>query len=84
MERAKKVLDNKQRHPITMEHQRGGDLYFKLDKDACMSSNLKALHIFLFVTGISSKKSSKIKKEKKIIELIITENHGYDPRMGRR
>ena len=24
-----------------------GDLYFKSGKDACMSSNLKALHIFL-------------------------------------
>ena len=33
-----------------MEHQRGGDLYFKSGKDACMSSNLKKkkhLHIFL-------------------------------------
>ena len=36
---------------MTMEHQRGGDLYFKSGKDACMSSNLKKkkkhLHIFL-------------------------------------
>jgi len=48
-----------------------------------MSTNLKALHIyFIFVTGKSSKKSSKIKK--KIIELIITENHGCDPGTGRR
>jgi hypothetical protein len=37
----------KQRHSMTMEHQRGGDLYFKSGKDACMSSNLKAIaHIF--------------------------------------
>jgi hypothetical protein len=46
-----------------------------------MSFNLKALHIyFLFVTGKSSKKSRKIekknRKKKRIIELIITENHG--------
>jgi hypothetical protein len=45
-----------------------------------MSFNLKALHIyFLFVTGKSSKKSRKIEKKiekKRIIELIITENHG--------
>jgi hypothetical protein len=30
-----------------MEHQRGGDLYFKSVKDACMLSNLKALHILV-------------------------------------
>jgi len=48
MERAKKVLDSKQRHLMTMEHQRGGDLYFKSGKDACMSSNLKALHIYFY------------------------------------
>jgi hypothetical protein len=38
----------KQRHSMTMEHQRGGDLYFKSGKDACMSSNLKALHIYFY------------------------------------
>jgi hypothetical protein len=26
---------------MTMEHQRGGDLYFKSGKDACILSNLK-------------------------------------------
>ena len=31
-----------------MEHQRGGGLYFKSGKDACMSSNLKALHIYFY------------------------------------
>ena len=30
---------------MMMEHQRGGDLYFKSSKDACISSN--HLHIFL-------------------------------------
>jgi hypothetical protein len=47
IERIKKALNSKQRHPVMMEHRRGGDIYFKLGKDACMSSNLKALHIFL-------------------------------------
>jgi hypothetical protein len=48
-----------------MEHQRRGDLYFKSGKDGYMSSNLKALHTyFLFVTGKSSKKSSKIGEKK--------------------
>jgi len=62
-----------------------GDLYFKSGKEACMSSNLKTLHIyFLFVTGKSSKKSSKIEDKKRIIELIITENHGYDLRTRKR
>jgi len=62
-----------------------GDLYFKSGKEACMSSNLKTLHIyFLFVTRKSSKKSSKIEDKKRIIELIITENHGYDLRTRKR
>jgi general stress protein 26 len=61
---------------------RRGDLYFKSGKDTCMSSNLKALHTYFF-TGKSSKKSRRLKK-KRIIELIITENHGCDPGMGRR
>jgi len=75
MGRAKKALVRKQRHPMTMEHQRGGDLYFKSGKDACIA------HICLFVTIKSKKKkSSKIKKnrEKRIIELIIKENHYCD------
>ena len=46
IERAKKALNNKQRHLMIMEHQKGGDLYFKPGKNACMSSNLKALHIY--------------------------------------
>ena len=52
--RTKKALGYKQGHPMTMEHQRGGTYYFKLSKDACISSNLKKkkkknkyLHIFL-------------------------------------
>ena len=50
MERTKNALECKQGHPMTMEHQKGGDLYFKSGKDACISSNLlkkKHLHIFL-------------------------------------
>ena len=39
--RTKKALVYKQGHPMTMEHQRGGDLYSKSGKDACISSNLK-------------------------------------------
>ena len=50
--RTKKALGYKQGHPMTMEHQGGGDLYFESGKDACISSNLKKkktknhLHIF--------------------------------------
>jgi len=66
MERAKKVLDNKQRHPMTMEHQRGGgDLYFKLDKDACMSSNLKALHTYFYsLQEYPQRSPARLKKKK--------------------
>jgi hypothetical protein len=50
-----------------------------------MSSNIKALHTyFLFVSGTSLKKSSKIEDKEIIIELIIIENHGCDPGTGRR
>ena len=59
---------------MTMDHQRGGDLYFKSGKDACMPSNLKALHILMIVTGRSSMKSSKIVDKERIIELMITKN----------
>ena len=72
IERAKKALNNKQRHLMIMEHQKGGDLYFKPGKNACMSSNLKALHIyFWFVTRKSSIKLSKNVDKERIIELII-------------
>ena len=46
IERTNKALECKQRHPMTMDHPRGG-LYFTSGKDACMSSNLKALHILV-------------------------------------
>jgi site-specific recombinase XerD len=85
MERANKALISKQRHPMTMEHQRGGDLYFKSGKDACMSSNLKAFHTYFYSLQENLKKKNparlkekKKKKEKRIIELIIKENHCCD------
>jgi hypothetical protein len=68
IERIKKALNSKQRQPVMMEHQRGGggDLYFKSGKDAYMSSNLKALHIFLICSRKNPQCSSArlwIKKE---------------------
>jgi len=73
---------------MTMEHQRGGDLYFKSGKDACMSSNLKALHTYFYSLQENSQRSptrfKKKKKRRKIIKLIITENHGCDLGTGRR
>jgi hypothetical protein len=84
MERANKALVSKQRQFMTMEHRRGGDLYFKSGKDACMSSNLQALHTYFYLLqGNPKKKKTKEKKRekkerKKIIELIIKENHCCD------
>ena len=50
MERTKNALECKQGHPMTMKHQRGGDLYFKAGNDAYISSNPKKkkpfAHIF--------------------------------------
>jgi hypothetical protein len=66
IERIKKALKSKQRHPVMMEHRRGGDLYFKSGKDACMSSNVKTLHIFfILLQEKSSMQSSKIGDQKK-------------------
>jgi hypothetical protein len=57
---------------MTMEHQRGGDLYFKPCKDACMSSNLKTLYqiFFKLLQERSSMKSSEIVDKEKMIELV--------------
>jgi hypothetical protein len=44
MRRANKALECKQRHPMTWIIK-GGDLYFKSGKDACISSNLKKKNI---------------------------------------
>jgi hypothetical protein len=69
MKRAKKALVSKQRHLMTMEHRRGGDLYFKSGKDACMSSNLKALHTYFYLLQENPQKKkqqqNKIKEKEK-------------------
>jgi hypothetical protein len=66
MERANKALVSKQRQFMTMEHRRGGDLYFKSGKDACMSSNLQALHTYFYLLqGNPKKKKQKKRKGKK-------------------
>ena len=76
IERTRSAVECKQRHPMTMEHQRGGDLYFKSGKDACISSNLKKkklfAHSFWIVTGKSLMRSSKmVEKERSIVVMII-------------
>jgi hypothetical protein len=57
----------KQRHFMTMEHQRrGAYISNQVRMHACHLTS-KQLHIyFLFVTGKSSKKSSKIEKKKSL------------------
>jgi hypothetical protein len=65
MERAKKALVSEQRHLMTMEHRREGDLYFKSGKDACMSSNLKSLHTYFYLLQENPKKKNKKKKKKR-------------------
>jgi hypothetical protein len=68
-----------------------GDLYFESGKDACMSANVKHCTYFLFccrknpqcsLARLGTKK--KERKKGRIIELIITENHGCDLGTGRR
>jgi hypothetical protein len=68
-----------------------GDLYFESGKDACMSANVKTLYIFFYfvarkILNVVQQDWGPKKKKKKgrIIELIITENHGCDLETGRR
>jgi hypothetical protein len=44
IERTNKALECKQRHPRTMNHQRGGDLYFKSGKDTCISITMHCFY----------------------------------------
>jgi hypothetical protein len=46
--KTKKALNSKQRHPMTKEHSKRRDLYFKPGIDACMTCNLKTLHQIFF------------------------------------
>jgi len=52
---------------MTMENQRGGDLYLKSGKDTCMSFNLKALHTYFYSLQENPKKKgpARLKKKKK-------------------
>jgi len=85
IERIKKALNNKQRHPVMMEHWRGGDLYFKSGKDAYMSSNIEALHIFLICCRKNPQCSpTRLGTKKELLIWRTTKNHGFDPGMGGR
>ena len=67
MERAKKALDSKQRHPYDdgISKRGGGEnLYFKSGKDAFMSSNLKALHTYFYLLQENPQKKKKQNKTK--------------------
>jgi len=85
MERAKKALVSKQRHLMTMEHQRGGTyISNQVRMHACHLTSKHCTHIFICYRKILKKKSkrkqnkTKKKEKKKIIELIIKENHCCD------
>jgi hypothetical protein len=72
--RAKKALECKQRHPMTMEHQRRGTyISNKVRMHACHLTTKHCTYLW-FVTGRSSIKSSKIMDKERIIELMITKN----------
>jgi hypothetical protein len=84
MGRTNKALECKQRHPVMMEHRRGGTyISNQVRMHACHLTSKHCTYLW-FVTERSSMKSSKIVDKERIIELIITENHGCDLEMGRR
>jgi hypothetical protein len=51
-----------------------------------MSSNLKVLHTYFYLLQENPQKKSpaKLKEKKRIIELIIKENHFYEPGTERK
>ena len=79
MERAKKALVIKQRHPMTMEHQRREGTYIskQVRMHACHLTSKHCTHIFIRYRKILNRKG-------RIIELIIKENHCCELGTGRK
>jgi len=74
MGRANKALVSKQRHPVMMEHRRGGTyISHQVRMHACHLTSKHCTYLW-FVTERSSMKSSKIVDKERIIELMMTEN----------
>ena len=70
----KESLEMQTKAPCDDGTSKRGDLYFTSGKDACMSSNVKTLHILVIVTERSSMKSNKFVDKERIIELMMTKN----------
>jgi hypothetical protein len=93
MGRTNKALECKQRHPVMMEHRRGGTYISNQVRMHACQLTLKHCAYFLFccrknpqcsLARLGTKKREREKKKGRIIELIITENHGCDLGTGRR
>jgi hypothetical protein len=95
MGRTNKALECKQRHPVMMEHRRGGTYISNQVRMHACQLTLKHCTYFLFCCrknpqcslarlGTKKKKVREKKKEGRIIELIMTENHGCDLGTRRR
>jgi hypothetical protein len=66
MERAKKALVSKQRHLMTMEHQRGGTyISNQVRMHACHLTSKHCTHIFICYRKILKKKAKENKKKEK-------------------
>jgi hypothetical protein len=67
-----------------MKHQRGGTyISNQVRMDACHLISKHCTHILYSLQENPQRSPARLKK-KRIIELIITENHGCDPGTGRR
>jgi hypothetical protein len=66
MERAKKALVSKQRHLMTMEHQRGGTyISNQVRMHACHLTSKHCTHIFIYYKKKSPARLKKKQKNKK-------------------
>jgi len=74
IKRTKKALECKQRHPMTMDHQKGGTyISHQVRRHACHLTSKHCTFLW-FVTERSSMKSSKFVDKERIIELMMTKN----------
>jgi hypothetical protein len=66
MERANKALDSKQRHPMTMKHQRGGTyISNQVRMHACHLTLKHCTHIFYSSQENPQRSPARLKKKRK-------------------
>jgi hypothetical protein len=88
-ERIKKALNNKQRHPVMMEHRRGGTyISNQVRMQVCHLTSKHCIY-FWFVAGkilnvVQQDWEKKRKEKRELLSWWTIKNHGSDPGTGGR